>query len=82
MKSSILILGLGNTIVSDDRVGIDMSNLMATEFSLPTADSQAVHLGLLSELEGFDTLLIIDSIKTEQKSIKNAKLRIVPILSL
>ncbi|OGI02771.1 MAG: hypothetical protein A2X42_01900 [Candidatus Margulisbacteria bacterium GWF2_38_17] len=64
-----MIIGLGNDIICDDRIGLDLAATIADELSIPLAASQAVNLGLLSDLDGFDTIIIIDSIMTGSNSI-------------
>lgn len=64
-----IIIGLGNDIVSDDRIGIDLARDIAESLGIDLAESQAIHMGLLSEITGYDRLFIIDSIKTSKHPV-------------
>ena len=67
MSKKTLILALGNPILGDDRVGLDMADLLA-----PALGSGAVvlkkecvgGLDLLPQIEGYSRLIVLDAIKT------------------
>jgi hydrogenase maturation protease len=66
-KPKILVLGLGNTLVSDDGVGIYIvQNLKnhVQDSRLDFQESSAGGLRLLDILPNYDIAVIIDSIKT------------------
>lgn len=65
-----LLLGMGNPILGDDAVGIRAAQHLSRR--LGTVPGLAVHeecctggLELLDVVEGFDRLIVLDSIKTE-----------------
>jgi len=63
-----LILGLGNPILSDDSVGFRVIQGLKAEFSRPgltLMESSVSGLGLLDLITGYDKVIIIDAIKTE-----------------
>jgi len=71
-----LIVYLGNPILSSDRIGLDVGRRLARElprFSLPNAVEIREFVGspldLLSELEGYRQLVLIDSIVTRKMEI-------------
>lgn len=68
MSNKTLILGLGNSILSDDRIGLDVSRLVhkglnSKDYNL--IESQFVGANILDLICGYKTLIVIDSIKTE-----------------
>ena len=65
-----LILGIGNPILTDDGVGIKIAQQIKE--NNPEADvveTSEVGLALLELIAGYDKIIIIDSIKTEQGEI-------------
>ncbi|MDY6917538.1 MAG: hydrogenase maturation protease [Chloroflexota bacterium] len=62
-----LVLGLGNPIVTDDGVGIEVAEGIG-EASRDVVVEQTTEAGLalLDYLEGHDRVIIVDSIKTEK----------------
>ncbi|MFC1745725.1 hydrogenase maturation protease [Candidatus Riflebacteria bacterium] len=63
-----LILGLGNPILSDDRIGLDAARLVHQEINREDCDlieSQMVGPNILDFICGYHTLLLIDAIKTK-----------------
>ena len=63
-----LVLGLGNSILSDDSVGWRVIDQLKTKFNrvgLTFAHSSASGIRLLEEIIGYDRLIIIDAIQTE-----------------
>ena len=68
MSNKTLILGLGNSILRDDRIGLDVARLVQKELKLVDCDlveSQLVGTNILDFICGYKTLIVIDSIKTE-----------------
>ena len=62
-----LILGIGNSIVSDDGVGIRVAEECNRRFAGPQLtilETDVAGLGLLDLLVGFDKAIIIDAIQT------------------
>lgn len=69
----VLILGLGNDLLSDDAIGLKVARAaqaqLAGEPAAPTADievreSSEMGLALLDEIAGADALVVIDAIRT------------------
>jgi len=62
-----LILGIGNLILTDDGVGIKIAHKLKEERpELEVVETGEAGLTLLDLITGYDRLIIIDSIKTEQ----------------
>ena len=69
MNSSdeILVLGLGNEILSDDGVGVKIVNDLAPRLEMPGVDFNTSVLGgleLLEIISGYHTIIIVDAIMT------------------
>jgi len=63
-----LILGIGNPILTDDGVGIRIAQSIKEEKpELEVIETSEAGIALLEEAVGYDKLIIIDSIKTEQR---------------
>lgn len=61
----MLILGLGNPILTDDGVGIEIAQKIGEENpDLEVVETSEAGLALLDYIAGYDKLIIIDSIKT------------------
>jgi hydrogenase maturation protease len=65
-----LLLGFGNPILTDDRIGCDLARdlgeALAGELDFEVyADCSVGGLNLLDVLNGYDRLVVIDSIKTQ-----------------
>lgn len=64
----VLVLGIGNTIMSDDGVGSRVVQRLMDEFSFPTGvsllEGGTLGLDLLPRLEGISRLLIVDALET------------------
>jgi len=64
---STLVLGIGNPILSDDGVGIEVARLLKEQVPGITAEeTNEATIALLDLIVGYDKLIIIDSIKTGQ----------------
>jgi hydrogenase maturation protease len=63
----VLVLGLGNALMTDDAFGVRVANTLQTAFSFPVGtkvvDGGTLGLDLLPMLEGIDRLLIIDALE-------------------
>ena len=68
MSNKTLILGLGNSILSDDRIGLDVAQLVYNGLNNNDCDlviSQLVGTNILDFVCGYKALIVIDAIKTE-----------------
>jgi hydrogenase maturation protease len=62
---STLVLGIGNPILSDDGVGIEVARLLKEQVpSITVEETNEASVALLDLIMGYDKLIIIDSIKT------------------
>lgn len=62
-----LILGMGNTILTDDGVGIKIAHqLKEGKPELEVVETSEAGIALLDFIVGYDRLIIVDSIKTEK----------------
>jgi hydrogenase maturation protease len=63
---SVVVLGVGNPAMQDDGVGVWVVRSLAQAYDLPPhvrlIEAGVVGLGLLSDLEGADDLLVIDAV--------------------
>ncbi len=66
---SILVLGLGNTIMSDDGFGVKVVTTLSSRYRFPDKvkllDGATLGLDLLPHLEGVDRLLIVDALEMQ-----------------
>jgi hydrogenase maturation protease len=64
-----LVLGMGNPIITDDGVGIQVEHEVANQLNDPqvtVAETSAAGLSLLDSIVGYDRVIIIDAIQTEK----------------
>jgi len=64
-----LILGLGNPILCDDGVGNRVAQILEREINnqgVTVTETNAVGLGLLDFLPGYERIIIIDAIQTQK----------------
>lgn len=65
---NILILGLGNPILSDDAIGIrvvqQLKTLLGKDSNVEIKDTSLGGINLLELIRGYQKLILIDSIKT------------------
>lgn len=65
---SLLVLGIGNLIMTDDGIGVRAVQLMAERYRFPAGitilDGGTLGLDLLPKLEGVARLLVVDAIET------------------
>jgi hydrogenase maturation protease len=69
MKMKTLVLGMGNPIITDDGVGIQVAHEVANQLNDPqvtVAETSAAGLSLLDSIVGYDRVIIIDAIQTEK----------------
>jgi len=68
---SILVLGLGNTIMSDDGFGVKVVNTLSSRYhfrgKIRLVDGGTLGLDLLPHLEDVESLLIIDALDMRDK---------------
>ena len=64
-----LVLGLGNTILSDDGVGIHIASEIKKKCNnIDVLEASAAGFRVVDEIIGYDKLILIDSIKTRQQN--------------
>jgi len=65
---STMVLGIGNLVMSDDGVGVQVLQRMQRECRFPAGvellDGGTLGLDLLPRLEGVDHLLVVDAVET------------------
>jgi hydrogenase maturation protease len=62
-----LVLGMGNTILTDDGVGVAIAHrLKERKPELDVVETSEAGLALLDFVVGYDRLIIVDSVKTEE----------------
>lgn len=69
LKEKILVLGLGNPILSDDGVGIHIVQQVSSLFTHPQVEYQECSLagfGFLDIISGYEKLILADSINWEK----------------
>ena len=69
-----LVLGIGNNIKKDDAVGLEILDLISSqkidkEYNIDFKTSISGRIFLINEIEGYDNVYLIDSIKTDQGNI-------------
>ena len=65
--TNTLILGIGNPILTDDGVGIKIAGKIKEGIpELEVVETSEAGIALLDFIVGYDKLIVIDSIKTEQ----------------
>jgi len=67
----VLVLGIGNLVMSDDGVGVKVIHRLQKEYLFPDSvevlDGGTLGLDLLPKLEGIDHLIVVDAVETGQK---------------
>ncbi len=65
---SILVLGIGNLIMTDDGIGVRVVQLLTERYRFPDGvtllDGGTLGLDLLPKLEGVERLLVVDAVET------------------
>ena len=71
MAPKVLVLGVGNTVMSDDGVGVKVVQLLQAEYHFPenveVVDGGTLGLDLLPKLEGKSHLIMVDAVETGKK---------------
>jgi len=67
----VLVLGIGNLVMSDDGVGVKVVQRLQREYrfadTVAIMDGGTLGLDLLPKLEGIERLIVVDAIETGQK---------------
>ncbi|MSM40387.1 MAG: HyaD/HybD family hydrogenase maturation endopeptidase [Geobacter sp.] len=67
---AVLVLGIGNLVMSDDGVGVRVVQRLATGYRFPPEvsllDGGTLGLDLLPRLEGVERLLVVDAIDSSE----------------
>ncbi len=70
VEMKILILGVGNPILTDDGAGIKIAQKLKEEKpELEVIETSEAGIALLDFVVGYDKLILIDSIKTEEGEV-------------
>ena len=87
----ILLLGLGNDILTDDAIGLRVAAALRERFAerkdITVAETAEMGLALLDLVVGFDTLVLVDAIQTQNAQpgfvheIAGEELRTLPAFS-
>jgi hydrogenase maturation protease len=68
MFLSVLVLGIGNLVMSDDGIGVRVVQQLAERYRFPAGvtvlDGGTLGLDLLPRLEGVARLLVVDAVET------------------
>ena len=68
---TVLILGIGNLVMSDDGVGVVVVQRLQREYRLPpqvdVMDGGTLGLDILPRLEGIERLIVVDAVETGGK---------------
>jgi hydrogenase maturation protease len=66
-----LVLGVGNTLMSDEGVGVHVINRLVADYKLPeevrVLDGGTLGMDLLYYLEGVENLLLVDAVETRKE---------------
>jgi hydrogenase maturation protease len=69
-RPTILILGIGNLVMSDDGVGVRVVQRLMHEYRFPgyvdIMDGGTLGLDILPRLEGIERLIVVDAVETGQ----------------
>jgi hydrogenase maturation protease len=64
----VLVLGIGNLVMSDDGVGVKVAHQLQREYrfteNVEIMDGGTLGLDLLPKLEGIDHLIVVDAVET------------------
>jgi hydrogenase maturation protease len=67
----VLVLGIGNLVMSDDGIGVKVVQQLQREYRFPEyveiLDGGTLGLDLLPKLEGIEHLIVVDAVETGQK---------------
>jgi hydrogenase maturation protease len=90
-KNRVLVLGLGNDILSDDAVGLHVAREIQQRLrdtdGIEVQESSEMGLALLDYVVGFDDLVLVDAVQTGQAppgflhELDDSELKVLPIVS-
>jgi hydrogenase maturation protease len=90
-KKPVLVLGLGNDILSDDAVGLivarDIRQHLSDADGIEVQETAEMGLSLLDYIVGFDDLVLVDAVQTGQAppgflhEFDVSQLNVLPIIS-
>jgi hydrogenase maturation protease len=90
-KKPVLVLGLGNDILSDDAVGLIVAREIRQHLSdadgIEVQDTSEMGLSLLDYIVGFDVLVLVDAVQTGQAppgflhEFDASQLNVLPMMS-
>ena len=90
-KKRVLVLGLGNDILSDDAVGLNVAREIRQHLSdadgIEVQETSEMGLSLLDYIVGFDDLVLVDAVQTGQAppgflhEFDVSQLKVLPVLS-
>lgn len=67
LNENILVLGIGNTVMADDGVGVKIIHILQSDYSFPPnvelLDGGTLGLDLLPKLESLDRLILVDAVE-------------------
>jgi hydrogenase maturation protease len=70
-QPTVLVLGIGNTVMCDDGVGVKVVQSLQSEYRFPDnvemVDGGTLGLDLLPMLEGISHLIMVDAVETGEK---------------
>ncbi len=68
IPANILVLGLGNDILSDDAIGLRVAQAvrarLAGQVGIEVRETTEMGLALLDEISGYDGLVLVDAVQT------------------
>lgn len=68
---TVLVLGIGNLVMSDDGVGVRVVQRLQREYRLPpevdVMDGGTLGLDILPRLEGIERLIVVDAVETGKR---------------
>jgi hydrogenase maturation protease len=87
----VLVLGLGNDILSDDAVGLNVAReirqLLSDSDAIDVQESSEMGLSLLDYIVGFEDLVLVDAVQTGQSppgflhELEGNELKVLPTVS-
>jgi hydrogenase maturation protease len=90
-KKPVLVLGLGNDILSDDAVGLNVAREIRKHLSdadgIEVQETSEMGLALLDFIVGFEDLVLVDAVQTGQSppgflyELDDSQLKILPMVS-
>lgn len=71
MRNKLLVLGIGNTLLGDDGVGIYVARKIGAQYqqelSIDVAETNLGGIALLDLIAGYEEVIIVDAIITKKK---------------